>query len=220
MFVKVDFVGGEGMRVTQPRTVKRQARGRQRIADILDAALALFAENGYERTSTNAIAARAGMSPGSLYQFFPNKEAIADALSTHLVEQMRDAHSSAFDLARVTDLTLHELIDRMVDPLIAFNATHPGAKALLANTDMPAGAQGAARPLHEAVVDRVAAIIQARVPTLPATERDLAAMVSVRIVAAMMPPIVAAEGAERRALTAELKKALYGYLAPLDPDGS
>ncbi|MEN3609020.1 TetR/AcrR family transcriptional regulator [Plantactinospora sp. ZYX-F-223] len=204
----------------QPQEVKRQARGRQRIADILDAALALFAENGYERTSTNAIAARAGMSPGSLYQFFPNKEAIAEALSTHLVEEMRAAHSSAFDLSRVTDLTLHELIDRMVDPLVTFNVSHPGAKALLANTDMPAGAHAATRPLHEAVVDRVAAVIQARIPTLPAAERDLAAMVSVRIVAAMMPPIVAVEGAERRALTAELKKALYGYIAPLDPAGS
>jgi AcrR family transcriptional regulator len=204
------------MRVTQPRAVNRQARGRQRIADILDAALALFAEQGYERTSTNAIAARAGMSPGSLYQFFPNKEAIAEALSTHLVEQMRTAHASAFDPSRVADLTLHELIDQMIDPLIAFNVTHPGAKTLLANTDLPASTHGAARPLHDAVVNRVAAILQARIPALPAAERDLAAMVSVRIVAAMMAPIVAANPTERRTLTAELKKALHGYIAPLD----
>jgi AcrR family transcriptional regulator len=202
--------------VTEARAVKRQARGRQRMTDILDAALALFAENGYERTSTNAIAARAGMSPGSLYQFFPNKEAIAEALSGHLVERMRAAHGSAFDPSRVTDLALDELIDRIVDPLIAFNVAHPGAKALLANTDLPASSRDAARPLHEAVAGRVAAILAARVPSLPAAERDLAAMVAVRIVAAMMPPIVAADGDQRRALTAELKKALHGYIAPLD----
>lgn len=202
--------------MTETRPVKRQARGRQRMADILDAALALFAEKGYERTSTNAIAARAGMSPGSLYQFFPNKEAIAEALSGHLVERMRAAHASAFDLTGVADLTLDELIDRMVDPLVAFNVATPGAKTLLANTDLPDGLRDATRPLHEAVVGRVAAILQARIPGLPAAERDLAAMVTVRIVAAMMPPIAAADEPERRVLTAELKKALHGYVAPLD----
>ncbi|MFG1914094.1 TetR/AcrR family transcriptional regulator [Micromonospora sp. NPDC048898] len=202
--------------MTEAHSVKRQARGRQRIADILDAALALFAQNGYEGTSTNAIAARAGISPGSLYQFFPNKEAIAEALSARLLEQMRAAHSSAFDLAQVTDLTLHEVIDRMVDPLIAFNLANPGAKALMANTDLPARLQGVARPLQQAVVDRVAAIIGARSPRLPAAERNLAAMVAVRIVVAMMPPIVAAQGAERNALIAELKKALHGYVLPIE----
>ncbi|MGI5216084.1 TetR/AcrR family transcriptional regulator [Plantactinospora sp. CA-290183] len=202
--------------MTEARPVKRQARGRQRIADILDAALVLFAETGYEGTSTNAIAARAGISPGSLYQFFPNKEAIAEALSTRLLEQMKAAQSSAFDLTRVTDLTLDELIDRMVDPLIAFNLANPGAKALMANTDMPARLGGAARPLQQAVVGRVAAIIEARSPQLPAAERNLTAMVTVRIVAAMMPPIGAAQGTERDALIAELKKALRGYVAPLE----
>jgi AcrR family transcriptional regulator len=202
--------------VTEARSVKRQARGRQRIADILEAALALFAEIGYEGTSTNAIAARAGISPGSLYQFFPNKEAIAEALSARLVEQMRAAHSSAFDLVKVTDLTLDELIDRVVDPLIAFNLANPGAKALMANTDLPARLEGAARPLQQAVVGRVAAILEARSPQLPAAERNLAAMVTVRIVAAMMPPIVAAQGAERDALIAELKKALHGYVLPIE----
>lgn len=202
--------------MTEARPVKRQARGRQRIADILDAALALFAEIGYEGTSTNAIAARAGISPGSLYQFFPNKEAIAEALSARLLDQMEAAHSSAFDLAQVTDLTLDELIDRMVGPLIAFNLANPGAKALMANTDMPARLGRTARPLQQAVVGRVAAAIEARSPRLPTAERDLAAMVAVRIVAAMMPPIVAAQGTDRDALIAELKKALRGYIAPLE----
>ncbi|MGN9907509.1 TetR/AcrR family transcriptional regulator [Phytohabitans sp. LJ34] len=202
--------------MTETRPVKRQARGRQRIADILDAALALFAEHGYERTSTNAIAARAGISPGSLYQFFPNKDAIAEALATRVVEQMRAAHAAAFDLAQVTELTLDQLIDKIVDPLISFNVANPGAKVLLANTDMPADLRAATRPLHEAVVSRVAAILQARIPTLTAAEQSLTAMVAVRIVAAMMPPIVAAKGAERQALTGELKKALHGYIAPID----
>ena len=46
---------------TAGRPVRRQARGERRIAEILDAALALFAEVGYEAASTNRIAARAGI---------------------------------------------------------------------------------------------------------------------------------------------------------------
>src|SRR6266511_1332655 len=54
------------------------------MAGILDAAAGVFADAGYERATTNAIAAAAGISPGSLYQFFPNKEAIAEALAAGL----------------------------------------------------------------------------------------------------------------------------------------
>ncbi|MBL7259866.1 TetR/AcrR family transcriptional regulator [Paractinoplanes lichenicola] len=192
--------------------VRRQARGERRIADVLDATLALFAEVGYEKTSTNAIAARAGMSPGSLYQYFPNKEAIAEALSQRLVEELRAAHTTAFGEADVTGLPLAELISRVVDPLVAFNVAHPGAKALFGNAAMPAALAAGSRPLQSAVTGRVAAIIRARSPELPLPDAERTAMVAVQIVAALMGPIVAAEGDERAALIAELKRALVGYL--------
>ncbi|GAB2578001.1 TetR family transcriptional regulator [Paractinoplanes abujensis] len=196
-------------------SVRRQARGERRITDILDATLALFAELGYEKTSTNAIAARAGMSPGSLYQYFPNKEAIAEALSQRLVDELRAAHAAAFGEADVMGMPLPDLISRVVDPLVAFNVTHPGAKALLGNTAMPAALAAGSRPLQSAVTGRVAAIIRARSPHLPDADADRAAMVAVQIVAALMGPIVIAEGDERAALITELKRALTGYLQPL-----
>ena len=65
---------------------KRQARGEARIDQILIAAAECFGEHGYEATTTNRIAARAGISPGSLYQFFKNKEDIAHALATRYTE--------------------------------------------------------------------------------------------------------------------------------------
>lgn len=60
---------------TAPR--RRQARGERRIAQLLQAAAGVFCRTGYAAASTNAIAREAGVSPGTLYQFFPNKEAIA-----------------------------------------------------------------------------------------------------------------------------------------------
>src|SRR6266542_6598743 len=61
---------------------RRQARGERRIAQLLDAAGEVFATVGYAAATTNAIAAQAGVSPGTLYQFFPNKQAMAEALAT------------------------------------------------------------------------------------------------------------------------------------------
>lgn len=193
--------------------VRRQARGERRIGEILDAALALFAEVGYERASTNAIAARAGISPGSLYQYFPNKEAIAEALSQRLLDGLRAAHTAAFETA--VDLPLPDLVSRVVDPLVEFNVVNPGAKTLFAHPEMPAELAAGSRPLQSAVTGRVAAIIRARAPRLSDVDTERAAMVAVRIVAALMGPIVAADGDERAALVDELKRALVGYLQPL-----
>ncbi|GIE30903.1 hypothetical protein Ait01nite_039480 [Actinoplanes italicus] len=183
--------------------VKRQARGRQRIREILDAALAQFAETGYEKTSTNAIAARAGMSPGSLYQYFPNKEAIADALSQRLLDELREAHAAAFDDTAVTELPLPDLVSRVVDPLVSFHVTHPGAKVLI-------GERG--QPLHTGVADRVAALLRARSSESPDDDVRRSSAVAVQIVAALMGGIVAAPEPERSALVHELKRALTGYL--------
>lgn len=186
--------------------VRRQARGERRIGDILDAALALFAEAGYDKTSTNAIAARAGMSPGSLYQYFPNKEAIAEALSRRLLEQLRAAHAAAFDGTSAAGLPLAELVSRVVDPLVAFHVANPGAKVLI-------GDRG--QPLHAGVTDRVAALLRARAPGLPGDDVRRASTVAVQIVAALLGSIVAAAEPERSALVQELKRALTGYLGPL-----
>lgn len=201
---------------TADRPVRRQARGERRIAEILDAALALFAEVGYEAASTNRIAARAGISPGSLYQFFANKEAITEALSARLAERMGAAHAAAFDGADVADLPLDDLLDRILDPLIAFNLANPGAKALLAGPDAPAPLAVATRPLQEALLGRVSAVIGTRAPGLPAVERDRAALVAAQIVRAMTGAITSAAGAERAALVSELKRVLKGYLGPLE----
>jgi AcrR family transcriptional regulator len=205
--------------VPEDQRVRRQARGQRRIAGILDAAAAVFAEAGYESTTTNAIAARAGISPGSLYQFFANKEAIAEALADRFLGEMRHAHASAFDLTDAAELALDELIDRMVDPVVAFNVANPGLKALFARTDMPAKLTAAIRPLQEAVSDRVETVIAAHAPALPAKQRARCALVSLQIVKALIPPIVAARGKERTALVAELKEALLGYLEPVVTQG-
>jgi AcrR family transcriptional regulator len=61
---------------------KRNVRGERRLASLLDAADQVFGKLGYHAATTNITAAKAMVSPATLYEFFPNKEAIADALET------------------------------------------------------------------------------------------------------------------------------------------
>ena len=64
--------------------VRRRAKGLQRIAAILDAAEIVFARAGYDEANTHQIAEEAGISPGSLYQYFSNKEEIKSNKEWHL----------------------------------------------------------------------------------------------------------------------------------------
>ena len=68
------------LRPRSPRKQPVQARSRELVEVILEGAARVFEERGYAAATTDAIAERAGVSIGSLYQYFPNKDALAVAL--------------------------------------------------------------------------------------------------------------------------------------------
>ena len=71
------------------RRVPTQERAKQRVSRIIDAAAYVFAEEGFEAATMEGIAARAETSIGSIYQFFPNKLALFDALARHYHDKLR-----------------------------------------------------------------------------------------------------------------------------------
>jgi AcrR family transcriptional regulator len=204
--------------VTQPAATtralrRRQARGQQRIELILDIAAQVFAEVGFEAATTNAIAARAGISPGSLYQFFPNKDAIAETLADGFVERLRT--TQAIFGPEIEVLPLDELIDHIVDPLVAFHVSHPGFQALFSGSIVSPRLAGATQGFLQAVVRRAEAMLAVRAPNMSPERRARCARVSVELVRALLPLGVAADPTERDAVVVELKAAQRGYLAPL-----
>ena len=203
---------------TAPRpSRRRQARGQRRIDALLDVAAQVFAEVGFEAATTNAIAARAAMSPGSLYQFFPNKDAIAEALADRFVERLRE--TQAVFGPEIEYLPLDELIDHVIDPLVAFHIAHPGFQALFTGSMVSPRLAAAVQGFLNAVVARADAMFAVRAPHVAPERRARCARVSVELVRALLPLVVASDPAERDAIVAELKAAQRGYLAPLFSPG-
>jgi AcrR family transcriptional regulator len=185
---------------------------------ILDVAEDVFAEVGYDAATTNLIAARAGISPGSLYQFFANKQAIAEALADRYVTLMSDAQDAVLDVS-LAELPIDEMIDVVVDAMLAFNLEHPGAKSLLSGADISPALAASTKQLHDAIQTRLEQLVSARAPGLPPRKRALAASVSAQIYKGLLPSILAACGRDRTALIGELKAALAGYWRSIEePD--
>lgn len=199
-------------RPASPR--RRQARGERRIQQLLDAAASVFCRTGYTSASTNAIAREAGVSPGTLYQFFPNKEAIAVELGDRLTQQMRDTHGVAFSEENAA-LPLAEMLDVVLDPMIEFNCDNPVFLTLICSSDTPGTVAEEHAALAATLQTRVEELIGAYAPELPPARRTHIATMGFALFKAGLELILSHEGEDREAYITELKNCLYGYLAPV-----
>ena len=117
---------------TEIQTVAKEPkreRGKQRVAALIDAGAELFAEKGYEATTMTEIASRAGAAIGSLYQFFPSKEALAEALFNRFAE--RAAAAFAQVEARAPGCSARELADLFIDYKLRQGSDRDAAIALI-----------------------------------------------------------------------------------------
>ncbi|MFJ3302492.1 TetR family transcriptional regulator [Streptomyces sp. NPDC086549] len=196
----------------QPR--RRQARGERRIAQLLAAAASVFCTTGYTAASTNAIAREAGVSPGTLYQFFPNKEAIAIELGDRLMHEMRETYGEA--LAPVDPATpLDEAVSAAVDRFIAFNTEHPVFFALMHGPDIPGRIAEEHEALHSTLLARVEELLSSFLPDSPPADVTRTAQVCLGVYKAGLELVLTHEGAEREAYIQEVKNILIRYLEPL-----
>ena len=106
----------------QPRRKPRQVRAELTRERILAAAAHVFAEHGYAAGTTNRIAERARISIGSLYQYFPNKDAILAAL---LVRHIDRGSWTPADQLDVSAGTLEAFVRALVRDAIANHGDDP-----------------------------------------------------------------------------------------------
>ncbi len=191
------------------RQARRQPRGLRRVDEILDAAARVFAEFGYDAATTHAIASQAEMSHGSLYQFFPNKEAIAHALAARYLKQLHEQYENAFAAYEVS-LPLSAFLDLLIDPLTVFKAD-PGFLALFAGSYTSQRLADVARDLPGEVEARIENGIALYAPDLPLEQQRRIATISLQIVKALLP----LAATQKSWVVCEMKAALSGYLEPL-----
>jgi AcrR family transcriptional regulator len=197
------------------RRMPQQSRGQQRIDLILDTAAELFAEIGYEATTTNAIADRAGISIGSLYRYFPDKDAILCALANRYYEQVHALYGEVFagDLA---SMSLPALIDQLLDPFLSLYTTYPVYCHLLLGADVSTDIAAASSAMEQEIIERTADIIRRVAPGLGAQRARLVATVCKAQVKALISLITSSHDKKfQKQVTAEVKRMLLAYLEPV-----
>lgn len=104
--------------LSAPRKFPRQERSKQTVERILDAATRIFHEHGYSGATTNDIADEAGVSVGSLYQYFPNKDALLVALTQRHIEATTSELTNLL-IALPSNSELDEILRTVVDFLVS-----------------------------------------------------------------------------------------------------
>ncbi|MDW4908114.1 TetR/AcrR family transcriptional regulator [Streptomyces sp. ADMS] len=194
---------------TSLRRAPVQRRSAERLTRILDACADLLDEVGYDALSTRAVAIRAGVPIGSVYRFFGNKRAMADALAqrnleryiTRVTERLRQESGGGW----------REAMDAVLDEYLAMKRTAPGFSLVDFGNQIPVGKRDA-EPNHR-VADTLTTLLSAVLDREP--DDDLRRMFLVAVETAdtlvHLAFRVTPEGDER--IIGETRELLRAYLS-------
>ncbi|TWH03188.1 TetR family transcriptional regulator [Nocardioides sp. J9] len=142
------------------RKAPKQARSREMVERIVAAGRQVLVEHGYDAFSTNRVAAAAGVSPGSVYQYFPDKGAILDVVLDRYWAEVAD--QVAASLADRIGETGPGMVRATADALVGALEADPVALQVLAE-ELPLGRNRDRRAdLERRVRDMVAIYLAAR----------------------------------------------------------
>jgi AcrR family transcriptional regulator len=201
---------------TTPRKSASQQRSRVTVETLLDATARVLVKEGYDRASTNRIAAKAGVSVGSLYQYFPNKEALVAALvarhNREMLQLLREAlkEVGSFDLATA----MRELVRAAVDAHLVDSALH----RIFAEQVPRMGQLAKIEELQKQIFLLVRGYLEQRRHEIAVSDLDSATSICVTTVEALTHEFVinkpeALDG-DRDTFIDEVTRLVVGYLRP------
>ena len=197
-----------------PRKKPRQDRSRQTVAAILGAAAQVLERHGYAGATTDAIAERAGVSIGSVYQYFPNKDAILVALVEQHMEDGFRLLGGMLDEARHAAPDLEALIGQFVEAMMALHRSQPKLhRVLFEEAPLPASLRGRLQRYEDDIAGTVAKLLTAQ-PELRVERPELAAQIVVRSIEGLVHGFVlhAPPDIEPDAFSREIVTLLVRYL--------
>lgn len=194
------------------RRQPKQARSQERVHHILDVAEQLFIELGYNQTTTRAIASRAEVPVGSLYQFFPDKEAIVKALANRYFEQ--EYHLFVQLNAELAEAPIAVYVDRTIDAFDQFATNHPGYRAVLEQLIdlMTAADINSLDEYDQMILKELAHFLERRNPSLDTAKCELIATTIVKAANELLWLSLTRDRTFREQLVAETKTLIAAYL--------
>lgn len=140
------------------RKAPRQARSRATVEVIVRAGARVLADRGWARFTTNEVACVAGVSIGSVYQYFPDKLALVDAIRHRHLEDVLTVMRGLEQEGRPLDA----LIDDLVRGMVAAHTLHPALhRVLLDEVPGTSGTRSAHRAFETEYLERYRAVVAA-----------------------------------------------------------
>jgi AcrR family transcriptional regulator len=194
---------------TSLRRAPVQRRSAERLTRILDACADLLDEVGYDALSTRAVAQRAGVPIGSVYRFFGNKRAMADALAQRNLE--RYAERVTQRLQETGGGGWRVAMDAVLDEYLAMKRTAPGFSLVDFGNQIPVGSRYT-EP-NTRVADRLTELLSGYLDRTPDEDLRRTFLIAVETADTLVHLAfrVAPEGDER--IIGETRELLRAYLA-------
>jgi AcrR family transcriptional regulator len=198
----------------RPRKAPRQARAGATVEIILDAAARILAKESLDGFNTNRVAEVAGVSVGSLYQYFPNKASIVAALIERDQCALGDAIESC--LAQHVDSSLTQTLGALVDIAIDHQFGNAVYAAAIDHEErrLPLGATLASA--QERIVSAMQQLIKRHNAMLPRGLPAEAAQDCLIITKALVESAPYESKPDLRSLKKRVLRALCGYLGVQD----
>lgn len=199
----------------KPRKMPTQARSKATVEAILRAAAQVFRRHGYASATTDRIAERAGVSIGSLYQYFPNKDAILVALAEQHIDEGFSLLGSLIAEASSAHPPLRSLLHRFVSALFALHEHEPALhRVLFEEAPLPSSVRRRLRERENELALEVCRLLDAH-PEVLMRKPDVAAYVVVHTVDSVVHNFVLhpPRHIDTHALTDEVVSMLMRYLS-------
>ena len=168
---------------TNPRKSASQKRSHLTVNALLEATARILVREGFDKASTNRIAAVAGVSVGSLYQYFPSKEALVAALIDRHNQEVMQAVQS--ELAEAVNLPIGPAVRKLVAVAVKAHRIDPKLHRVLAEQIPRVGRLEKVETINRQNYALFRAYLESRRDEIRAVDLELAAFVCVTSIEAL-----------------------------------
>lgn len=191
-----------------------QDRSRETVEAILDATALVLKRGGYDRATTRRVAEVAGVSVGSLYQYFPNKESLVLSLYERHLGDLLSVFGSRFE--GLGDAPLPDAVRGLVEAALELHAVDPELHRVLVEQIPRSGRPDPEAAPERQILDATRAFLEGRRTQIRPANLDLAAFVVVETVEALTHAAVLDRPHHLRSeeLAEEISTLILSYLSP------